>query len=85
MADDSRTITLSADELPAFRSAIIACAHPAERERCERLLGQLASLEAGAAAAAVEFIPGRSTGPLARRALDHMRRHQRVSSRRAPR
>jgi hypothetical protein len=85
MAEHSPTITLRADDLPAFRSAVIACAHPAEREHCERLLGQLASLEARAPAAMLEFIPGRTTAQLARRALEHLQRHERLSGRRSER
>jgi alpha-D-ribose 1-methylphosphonate 5-triphosphate synthase subunit PhnH len=85
MADDSRTITLHADDVPAFRSAIIACARPVERERCERLLGQLASLEAATPAATLQFIPARTTALLARRALEHLQRHERLSDRRTMR
>jgi hypothetical protein len=42
---------------------------PAEHERCERLLGQLASLEARATNAVLRFVPAPGTGSLARRAL----------------
>ena len=69
MADDTTTIILAAGDLPAFRAAVIACTEPAEHGRCERLLGQLASLEAGATNATVRFVPHRDTTTLARRAL----------------
>jgi hypothetical protein len=69
---DLTTITLAPGELPAYRSAVIACAGPGEHERCERLLGQLASLEAQATAAILQFVPGPSTAPLARRAFDRL-------------
>jgi hypothetical protein len=77
MADHARTIIISAADLPAFRAAVIACAEPAERERCERLLGQLASLEAAAPDATLRFVPTRATERLAHRAaeqLHHARR-----------
>jgi hypothetical protein len=37
-------ITLRADDFPAYRAAIIACATAEEKAPCERLLGQIASL-----------------------------------------
>jgi hypothetical protein len=75
MADESATITLRFDELAAYRAAVIACALPEERERCERLLGQLASVEARAAmpSARLQFAPGRRTAQLAHRALAMLR------------
>jgi hypothetical protein len=71
MADESATINLGIDEVAAYRAAVIACALPEERERCERLLGQLASVEARAAihSARLQFAPGRRTAQLAHRAL----------------
>jgi hypothetical protein len=70
-------ITLRADELEGFRAAVIACSRAEERELCERLLGQLASLEAQALSAAPDeeltFAPPRGGTVLARRALEHLR------------
>jgi hypothetical protein len=51
MAGTFWRITLRADELAGYRAAVIACSRYEERELCERLLGQLASLEAQALAA----------------------------------
>lgn len=69
-------ITLRADELAGYRAAVIACSRADEPELCERLLGQLASLEAQALSVAPDtqftFAPsGRALG-LARRALEHL-------------
>jgi len=72
MTDDATTITLAPDDLSAFRAAVIACAGPADHERCERLLGQLASLEARANHTMLRFIPSRETRTLARRAVAHL-------------
>jgi hypothetical protein len=81
MADDPVTIILRAADLPAFRAAVIACAGPADRHRCERLLGQLASLESAATEATLRFVPARATAPLARRAREHLRSHERANRR----
>jgi hypothetical protein len=78
MAHDSRTITLRGDDIAAFRTSVIACAHPSEAEHCERLLGQLASLEARGTAGTIRFVPGRRTAPLARRALAHLQQVRRA-------
>ena len=67
-------IHLTVDELSAYRSAVIACAAPSERHTAERLLGQLASLEAaGRAAERLRFVPAAPSAPLAMRALAHLR------------
>ena len=54
-------ITLRADELVGYRAAVIACSLAEERELCERLLGQIASLESqavhGAPDAELTFAP----------------------------
>jgi hypothetical protein len=73
---DGKSITLQMHELPAYRAAVIVCAHADERERCERLLGQLASLEAqgDAAVSQLRFAPPSRSAVLARRALEHLRR-----------
>jgi hypothetical protein len=73
MAHDARTIILPMADLPAFRAAVIACADPGDRHRCERLLGQLASLEAAATNATLRFVPSPTTERLARRASEHLR------------
>jgi hypothetical protein len=73
MAHDSRTIAIRAAELPAFRAAVIACARPSERHGCERLLGQLASLESTAIEPELRFIPPSASAALARRAMQHLR------------
>ena len=68
---------MRASELERYRRAVIDCTLPEEREACERLLGQLAFLEAGpggtTGAEEVSFsaVPGSTA--LARRALDRMR------------
>ena len=74
-SEASAMIALRAGELSAFRAAVIACALPHERERCERLLGQVASLEARADghAAELRFAPSAGSVALARRALAHLR------------
>ena len=74
MADDASIITLRTADLASFRAAVIACAEPADRHRCERLLGQLASLEAALTTDALRFRPARTTSALARRALEHLER-----------
>jgi hypothetical protein len=65
------TLTLHADELPSFRAAVIACAAEEDRGACERLLGQIASLEGRAADADAElsFSPPSGARELAERAL----------------
>jgi hypothetical protein len=85
MADESATIALRGDELAAYRAAVVVCALPDERECCERLLGQLASVEAREAmpSARLEFAPGRRTARLAHRALA-MLRDERVRRRGDP-
>jgi hypothetical protein len=75
MADAPVTITLGRADIPAFRAAVIACTEPADRQRCERLLGQVASLEATATGATVRFVAAGDTAPLARRAQEHLRAH----------
>ncbi len=77
MASTPTSIHLPADDLPAYRTWVISCARPEEREQCERLLGQLASLEARADGATLEFVPGRQSAPLAARALGRLRAAQR--------
>jgi hypothetical protein len=74
MPEDPRTLTLKTAELPAFRAAVIACAEPAERRHSERLLGQLASLEAAATEDELSFAPAAATSGLARRAFAHLSR-----------
>jgi hypothetical protein len=78
MADHTMPIELPAPDAAAYRNAVIDCARPGEREQCERLLGQLASVEAPAASSGtLRFIPWRDTADLARRALaqlEHARR-----------
>jgi hypothetical protein len=78
MGERFRRITLRADELPPYRAAVIECALAQEHELCERLLGQLASLEAQAFDAdpthPFTFAPPPGGAQLARRALDHLRR-----------
>jgi hypothetical protein len=77
MADRFSRITLRAGELPSFRAAVIACSGAGERDLCERLLGQLASLEAQALSAhpddELTFAPPRGSIALAQRALEHLR------------
>jgi hypothetical protein len=68
-------ITLQPDELPTYRAAVIACASTTESASCERLLGQLASLEAAAAnGTCLAFIPAARSAALAYRALGALRR-----------
>jgi hypothetical protein len=80
-------ITLQPGELPIYRAAVIACASTTESASCERLLGQLASLEAAAAnGACLAFIPAARSAALAYRALAALRhdgdtRHTRWSAR----
>ena len=45
MGERFTRITLRANELVGYRAAVIACSLAEERELCERLLGQIASLE----------------------------------------
>ena len=67
-------ITLQPDELPTYRAAVIACASPTESASCERLLGQLASLQAAAAdGTCLAFIPAARSATLAYRALAALR------------
>ena len=70
-------IILQAHELPGYRAAVIACSRDDERELCERLLGQIASLEAQALdsdpQAELTFTPPPGGGALARRAVEHLR------------
>ena len=77
MAGRFRILTLRVDELAGYRAAIIDCARTGEDELCERLLGQLSSLEAQAAGAGpdgeLKFSPAPGAGALAARALDHLR------------
>lgn len=72
-----RRITLRADELAGFRAAVIACSPADDREPCERLLGQIASLESQASMASPDseltFAPPAGTEALARRALENLR------------
>jgi hypothetical protein len=79
MADRLTTITLRTDEIPAYRAAVIACALPHERDGCERLLGQLASLESNAIVPgeSLHFAPGRRSAQLADRALARLRSERR--------
>lgn len=77
MSERFSRITLRADELAGYRAAVIACAREEERELCERLLGQIASLEAQAAAAdpaaKFTFAPPPGGAKLAHRAVDSLR------------
>ena len=66
-------ITLRPDELPTFRAAVIACTSTAERESCERLLGQIASLEAATSDGRVAFVPPPRSAALAYRAVAVLR------------
>jgi hypothetical protein len=70
-------ITLRTHELPGYRAAVIACTRPEELELCERLLGQLASLEAQALDATpdvqLSFAPPPGGAGLARRAVEQLR------------
>ena len=68
-------IVLGAAELPTYRAAVISCSTIADKERCERLLGQIASLEAQRRLGDVlTFIPPARTSDLAYRALARLRR-----------
>ena len=71
------TLTLRADELPSFRAAVIACAAAEDRDACERLLGQIASLEGRSAEPYDElaFSPPSGARDLAERALAELRVH----------
>jgi hypothetical protein len=77
------TLSLHADELPAFRAAVIACAAEEDRDACERLLGQIASLEGRLAPpdAELSFNPPSGARELAVRALTEL--HARPPRRRA--
>jgi hypothetical protein len=70
-------ITLRASELVGYRAAVIACSRPDESGLCERLLGQIASLEAQSVAdardAELTFAPPAGGAMLAQRALEHLR------------
>ena len=76
MADRFTRITLRADELAGYRAAVIACSHGEDRELCERLLGQVASLEALARCVEPEtpftFVPPPGSVRLARMAVEHL-------------
>jgi hypothetical protein len=76
MAQRFARMTVRVDELAGFRAAIIASREPGEDEVCERLLGQLASLEARAIdadpGAELMFAPPPGGTALARRALEHL-------------
>ena len=78
MSDRFSRITLRADELAAYRAAVIACSHGEDRELCERLLGQIASLEALAHAVGPDtpftFAPPPGGVRLARLAVEHLHR-----------
>jgi hypothetical protein len=78
MAERFSGITLRADELAAYRAAVIACSHGEDRELCERLLGQIASLETLARSVdpwtPFTFAPPPGGLPLARLAVEHLRR-----------
>jgi hypothetical protein len=85
-------ITLRAQELPGYRAAVIACSRSDELELCERLLGQLASLEAQALYATpdvqLSFAAPPGGADLARRAVAHLRAQplrRRFTRERAPR
>jgi hypothetical protein len=74
MPQRQHLIQLGADELSAYRAAIIACARREERRVAERLLGQVASLEPREPAVSqIQFIPPATSTPLALRALAHLR------------
>jgi hypothetical protein len=83
MAGRFGTITLKRTELATYRAAVISCAQDSERDDCERLLGQLASLEAAGPAgdASVTFTAPPGARRLASRALEHMRPERRKRSR----
>jgi hypothetical protein len=69
-------IDLRADELAGYRAAVIATSRGDERDLCERLLGQLASLETRALDAdpgmRFSFAPSPGGADLAERALEHL-------------
>jgi hypothetical protein len=69
------SLTVRADELASFRAAIIACAAEEDRDACERLLGQIASLEGRYADSDAElsFSPPPGARDLAQRALAELR------------
>jgi hypothetical protein len=78
-------IMLRPHELSAYRAAVTECSSAAEREACERLLGQLASLEAATArAACVAFFPAPRNAAVAYRALAAMRRNHHPPSPSSP-
>jgi hypothetical protein len=78
MPESRYRIELDADELAAYPAAVIACARRGERRTAERLLGQVASLEARAQPVRrLEFVPAAASAALASRALDHLRRDAR--------
>ena len=77
MGQGSLQITLQASELVGYRAAVIACSQQDERELCERLLGQIASLEAAQTVAGqrdteLTFAPPAGGAALAQRALEHL-------------
>ena len=67
---------MRADELAGYRAAVIACSHGEDRELCEKLLGQVASLEALAGSVPPDtpftFAPPPATIGLARLAVEHL-------------
>lgn len=77
MAERFPRISLRADELASYRAAVIACVRSEEHDLCERLLGQLASLETQAHPAEPEteytFAPPPAAAALAQRAVEHLR------------
>jgi hypothetical protein len=80
------TLSVRAGGLASFRAAVIACAAEEDRDACERLLGQLASLEGHYADtdAELSFNPPPGARDLAERALAEL--HARPPRRRpAPR
>jgi hypothetical protein len=67
-------IQLRVHELSAYRAAVIACAGQTERGNAERLLGQIASLEAQRQGdGRLQFVPAATSAALASRALAHLR------------
>jgi len=68
------TLTLHAEELASFRAAVISCAEEEDRDACERLLGQISTLEARAHEGdEVTFTAPPGSQDLANRALIHLR------------
>ena len=68
------SLTLRADELAGYRAAVIICAEDEDRDACERLLGQLATLEAQAREGdELSFTAPPGAQDLANRAFTHLR------------